>query len=89
MTVVSEDNPHSGQSGRIRRVFWRRGAVWVVVRLRLGGMTAVPWRFTDLPLPQLGDDARPDGSPPALLSPIALRDLTRFLRHRKHGAGQE
>ena len=84
--VVSENSPHCGQSGRVRRVFWRRGTAWVLVRLRLGGVISLPWDSTDLPVPQLEDDARPDGPPPLLLSPIALRDLARFLWHRKHNA---
>jgi hypothetical protein len=88
VTIVSEDSPYCGQSGRVRRVFWRRGTAWVVVRLRLGGLTAVPWDSTDLPVPQLEHDARPDGPFAALLSPIALRDLARFLRHRKHNAAR-
>jgi hypothetical protein len=58
----------------------------VLVRLRLGGVIALPWDSTDLPVPELEDHARPDGPPPALLSPSALRNLARFLQHRKHYA---
>jgi hypothetical protein len=82
VTVVSEDSPYCGQSGRVRRVFWRQRTAWVLVRLRLGGMVAMPWVSTDLPAPQLENDARPDEAPTALLSPVALRDLARFLQHR-------
>ena len=88
MTVVSEDNPYCGQSGRIRRVFWRGeclGSGAATARGYHGG----PLAFHGSPSPAARDDAWPDGSPPTLLSPIALRDLVRFLRHRKHGAGQE
>ena len=82
MTVVSEDSPYCGQSGRVRRVFWRQGAAWVLVRLQTGGLLALPWASTDLPVLQFDDDARLDGPPSALLSPIALRDLARFLQNR-------
>ena len=60
MTVVSEDSPYCGQSGRVRRVFWRQRTAWVLVRLRLGGMATLPWASTDLPVPHLEDDTRPD-----------------------------
>jgi hypothetical protein len=82
VTVVSEDSPYRGQSGRVRRVFWRQRVAWVLVRLRLGGMATLPWTSTDLSVPHLEDDPRPDEAPPALLSPVALRDLARFLQHR-------
>src|SRR2546430_8180778 len=36
VTIVSEDSPFCGQSGRVRRVFWRERSPWVVVRLCLG-----------------------------------------------------
>src|SRR4051794_870564 len=79
--IVSEDSLHCGQSGRVRRVFWRDRTAWVVVRLRIGGMTAVPWGWTDLPVPQLEADPSTDG-PAVLLSPTALCKLARFLRDR-------
>jgi hypothetical protein len=82
VTVVSEDSRYCGQSGRVRRVFWRQGTAWVLVRLRVGGLLALPWASTDLPVLQFDDDARSDGRPAALLSPIALRDLARFLQNR-------
>jgi hypothetical protein len=83
VTVVSEDNPHCGQSGRVRRVFWRQGTAWVLVRLRVGGLLALPWVSTDLPVLQFDDNDRPDEPPSTLLSPIALRDLARFLQYRR------
>ena len=82
MTVVSEDSPYSGQSGRVRRVFWRQRTAWVLVQLRLGGTATLPWASTDLPMPHLEGDTRPDENLPALLSPVALRDLARFLQYR-------
>ena len=83
MSILSEESPYCGQSGRVRRVFWRQRTAWILVRLRLGGMVAFPWASTDLPVPPLEEDARPDGPPSALLSPIALRDLIRFLQYRR------
>jgi hypothetical protein len=82
VTIVSEDSPYCGQSGRIRRVFWRRRVPWVLVRLRLGGTVALPWASTDLLAPQLEVDPRSDETSTALLSPIALRDLARFFQNR-------
>src|SRR4029453_12891787 len=82
VTIVSEDSPYCGQSGRVRRVFWRMRTAWVLVRLGLGGLTALPWACTDLPVPQLEDDG-PDGPPPSLLSPTALQALARFLQYRR------
>ena len=80
MTIVSEDSPYSGQSGRVRRVFWRERTPWVLVRLGIGGMIAVRWDWTDLPVPQLERDPSPKERPTVLLSPSALRDLVRFVR---------
>ena len=82
MTIVSEDSPHCGQSGRVQRVFWRRRVPWVVLRLRLGGIVALPWASTDLFAPHLETDPRADEEATALLSPIALRDLARFIQQR-------
>ena len=82
MTIVSEDSRYCGQSGRVRRVFWRDRTAWVVVRFRIGGLTAVPWDWTDLPVPQLETDSLVDG-PVVLLSPAALCDLARFLRNHE------
>jgi hypothetical protein len=87
VTVVSEDSPYRGQSGRVRRVFWRQRVAWVLVRLRLGGMATLPWASTDLPVPHLEDDPRPDEAM-ALLSPVALRALARFLQHRPVAPGE-
>ena len=79
MAINSEESPYCGQSGRVRRVFWRQGVPWIVVRLRLGGIIAVPWASTDLLVPQLEIDPRTVEAATALLSPIALRDLAGFL----------
>ncbi len=78
--IISEDSPNCGQSGRVRRVFWRERMPWVLVRFRIGGMTAVPWNWTDLPIPQPELSSSADDRPTVLLSPTALRDLVRFLR---------
>ncbi len=80
MTIVSEDSPYCGQSGRVRRVFWRERTPWVLVRLRIGGVATVLWDWTDLPIPQLERRLSPDAGPAVLLSPAALQDLVRFLR---------
>ena len=82
MTIVSEGSPYGGQSGRVRRVFWRERIPWVLVRLRLGGMIAVRWDWTDLPVPNLEPGPSPNERPTVLLSPNALRDLVRCLRNR-------
>ena len=83
MTIISEDSPYCGQSGRVRRIFWCDRRAWVVVRFRIGGIAAVPWDWTDLIIPQLGADPSID-EPAVLLSPTALCDLVRFLRdHHK------
>ena len=83
MTIVSENSPFCGQSGRVRRVFWRERSPWVLVRLRLGGIASVPWGWTDLPVPPLGRGPSPDEEPTVLLAPTALRDLVRFLRSHR------
>lgn len=64
----------------MRRVFWRERKPWVRVRFCIGGMTAVPWDWTDLPVPLMGPGSSADDRPPVLLSPTALRDLVRFFR---------
>ena len=79
MTIVSEDSPYCGQSGRVKRVLWRERRPWVLVRFRIGGMTAVPWDWTDLPVPQPEPGPPADDGPAVLLSPTALRDLVHFL----------
>jgi hypothetical protein len=58
-----------------------------VVRFGIGGMTAVPWSWTDLPVPQLETDPSA-GGPAVLLSPTALCDLARFLRDHDHRGPQ-
>jgi hypothetical protein len=80
VTIVSEDSPYGGQSGRVRRVFWRERTPWVLVRLRIGGMTAVRLDWTDLPMPQLARGPSPNERPTVLLSPSALRDMLRLFR---------
>jgi len=80
VTIVSEDSPYSGKSGRVRRVFWRERTPWILVRLRIGGMIAVRWEWTDLPVPQLERSQSSDERPAVLLSPRALRDLVRLIR---------
>jgi hypothetical protein len=62
----------------------------MLVRFRVGGMTAVPWEWTDLPIPPLESSPSADGGPTVLLSASALRELVRFLHsHRaKHDKGQ-
>jgi hypothetical protein len=81
MTVVSELSPECGQSGRIRRVFWRQGLPWVLICLSSGRLISVPWEWTSLPVP-LDDDQTADQNA-ALLSPAALLDLVRYLRQRE------
>ena len=81
MTIVSESSPYCGQSGRVKRVFWRKRGPWVLVRMRIGGITSIPWNWTDLPVLDLGSLAE---GPVVLLSPAALRDLVRF--SRSHGS---
>jgi hypothetical protein len=84
VTIVCEDSRYCGQSGRVRRVFWRDRTAWVVVRFRIGGLAAVPWAWTDLPVPQLETDSLVDDGLAVLLSPVALCDLARFVcKHEK------
>jgi len=67
----------------VARVFWRAETPWVLVRGDHGQVFATPWAATDLPTPV--DVA--DGEAP-LLSPAALRALTRFVcEHRAIQAG--
>jgi hypothetical protein len=87
--IVSDDSPYCGQSGRVRRVFWRQRIPWILIRLRLGGIVALPWASTDLLAPQLELNPRADQAGTALLlSPIALRDLARFIQHRRSVRGR-
>jgi hypothetical protein len=58
--ITSEDSPYCGQAGQVRRVFWRERKPWVQVRFCIGGITAVPWAWTDLPVPPRGSSARRD-----------------------------
>jgi hypothetical protein len=82
VTIVSESSPYCGQSGRVKRVFWRKRRPWVLVRFRIGGIASVPWNWTDLPV--LKNLGWPADGPVVLLSPAALRDLVRF--SRSHGS---
>src|SRR5439155_17220996 len=75
VTIVSEDSPDCGQSGRVKRVFWREKIPWVLVRFRIGGMRAVPWDWTDLPIPQAELISSSHDTSAVFLSPSALRDL--------------
>src|SRR5947207_10807818 len=75
VTIAFEDSPYCGQSGRVRRVFWRERTPWVLVRLRVGGIVSVPWDETDLPVTKLEGGPSPDDGPTVLLSSDALRDL--------------
>src|SRR5215467_12664229 len=77
--ITSENSPYCGQVGRVRRVFWRERKPWARVRFCIGGMTAIPWDWTDLPVPPMGSSAVADERASVLLSPTALRDLVRFL----------
>jgi hypothetical protein len=52
------------------------------MQLSIGGVVAVPWDWTDLPIPQTEEGPSSDRGLTTLLSPIALRDLVRFLRGR-------
>jgi len=89
VTIASEDSPYCGQSGRVRRVFWRQRIPWILIRLRLGGIVALPWASTDLLAPQLELNSRADQAGTALLlSPIALRDLARFIQHGRPRRGR-
>jgi hypothetical protein len=56
--------------------------------LQLGGIVALPWASTDLLVPPLEIDLRTDEAATALLSPIALRDLARFIQHRRPMRGR-
>jgi len=78
--VISEDCGYCGQSGRIRRVFWRPDP-WVLIRFHNGLLQAVPWVWTNLPQPEtsVSDEGRTGSA--ALLSAVALLDLVRLL-HR-------
>jgi hypothetical protein len=83
VTIVSESSSYCGQSGRVRRVFWREHEPWVLVRLGVGGLVSVPWEWTDLPAPQLERESAPGDESTVLISPIALRDFIRFVRDRR------
>jgi len=79
VTITSERNSSCGQSGRVKRIFWR-GGPRVLVRLQSGVLRAFTWEETDLPMPPVSSPVR---AVPVLLSPQALLDLIRFLRHRE------
>jgi hypothetical protein len=88
VTIISEDSPYCGQSGRVRRVFWRQRNPWVLLRFQLGGITAVPWNWTDLPVPPMEGVPLPDDFI-NLLSPAALRDLVRFVGEHGKKTGKK
>jgi len=50
-------------------------------------MRAWPWRWTDLPVPHADTDHRVDDGSISVLSPMALRDLVRFVRGQGQRAG--
>ncbi|HTV07307.1 MAG TPA: hypothetical protein VME86_18195, partial [Acidobacteriaceae bacterium] len=77
--IESEGNCCCGQSGRVRRVFWRHRP-WVLIRLQSGVLRAFAWEETDLAIPAVSS---PVGTVPLLLSPQAMLDLVRFLNHRR------
>jgi hypothetical protein len=68
--------------GRLCRVFWRPEP-WVLIRLRSGGLEALPWNWTNLPQMDTSVSAKQQQGPAALLSAAALLDLVRFLRRRE------
>ena len=80
VTVIAENSGYCGQSGRIRRVFWRPDP-WVLVRFQNGDLRALPWGWTDLPQPETSVSAEWHTGSAALLSAAALLDLVRFLHH--------
>lgn len=56
----------------------------MLVRLHDGAMLSLPWRWTDLPVPNPGEEPPDEEASITLLSPAALRDLVRFVRgHRE------
>ena len=83
MTITAEASPDCGQSGQVRRVFWREQVPWALVQLPGRGMVAVPWDWTDLPSPQTGDEPASDDLASALITPAGLRELIRFVRDRR------
>jgi hypothetical protein len=85
VTVVSELSPDCGQSGRVRRVFWRQGAPWVLICLSRGQLISIPWEWTSLPV--LLDDDQTADHIAVLFSPAALLDLVRYLRRREPQRG--
>jgi hypothetical protein len=89
VTVVAEESPHCGQSGRVCRVFWRQRVPFVLVRLSSAYMITIPWAWTNLPTPQSTVDFTAGAAPDVLLSACALRDLVQFVRNRACRAGKE
>jgi hypothetical protein len=84
--VTAEAHPQCGQSGRVRRVFWRAGAPWVLVHCSSGMLLMLPWAATDLPQPVAEELAAVGERAAPLLSPAALLGLARFLRQHAGGA---
>jgi hypothetical protein len=82
VTILAEESPYCGRSGRLCRVFWRQLAPWVLLRLSSSSMIAIPWGWTDLPIPASATDPSGD-EPVALLSASALKDLLQFVRSWK------
>ena len=66
------------------RIFWRERAAWVLVRLRSGLVVSLPWDWTNLPtLLRTQKDDVSDDELVALLSPLAVQDLIRWIRQRQ------
>jgi hypothetical protein len=65
----------------VKRVFWRNGP-WVLVRLQSGVLRVFEWKETNLTVPTF---VPAPGGMPVLLSPQAMLDLVRFLKHRENG----
>jgi hypothetical protein len=84
VTILSEDSPYCGQPGRVRRVFWGSESRGSWCDWAVGGLTAVPWGWTDLPVAPLEGDLSADGGSADLLSPVVLQELVRFLRRHSN-----
>ncbi len=78
MTIVYEENPFRGCSGRLVRVFWREREPWVLAALSTGENVAVPWSWTNLSHPVAPDPG--DVTDGLMLSPKGLLDLIGCLR---------
>src|SRR5260370_15024236 len=66
-TILAEESPACGQTGRVCRVFWRQTAPWVVLRCQTGLLLSIPWHSPHLPTP-----LTPPPDPYAPSSPVPL-----------------